>query len=124
MSAFIVSGDTMNRVLAAIRKRGYWSGQSVQADQHLQRIAADLFAMNARAMAARYGCQDEPPHHEYRPAFPTDIEMYKALRCLIHQCSEGNVPDEPLYRELEAVASCLAAEIIARLPAYQRAPWD
>jgi hypothetical protein len=103
----------------------------------------ELFTMNVEAVTQRYLDFREDPSNLPGPAgahlLPETyqapdclahqldrrsmIASYKATRSLIYQCSEGNVPESPLYSELTRAAGELAAEIVRRLPEYDAAPW-
>jgi hypothetical protein len=135
MSAFIVSTGTMNRVVQAIMHTcPHFDGEptrppAVRLQDVGTHLGIKLYRLNAEAVRQRYD-QSEPV-----PLFrSTQVEAprtrkewiacFKALQCLSYQCSEGDVPDTPLYRELETVRYGLAARIIADLPEYQAAKWD
>ena len=134
MSAFFVSIGTMNKVLDGImniRNRIYSShgrfdvAQGRAAD--LDKLGQDLFMMNLRALNARYN-DDVPEGVEYTypmrfMATPLEHSL-RACECLMYQCSEGNVPDEPLFKNLKAFAEELRSAIIDRSAIYQAAPWD
>ena len=65
----------------------------------------------------------------YEPRGPTSaatskVEHYKAISCLIYQCSEEGAYNDLLFLSLTELAHELAATIVAELPAYQAAPWD
>jgi hypothetical protein len=134
MSAFLVSTATMNAVLDGmmnIRDRLYSRHVRFNVDRGhvapMDKLGQDLFMMNLRALNARYG--DEVPdgvkYHYPMRFMATPLEhSLRACECLMYQCNEGNVPDEPLYKELATFAEELRAAIIDRLPKYQSAPWD
>ena len=51
------------------------------------------------------------------------MEQFKAIHCLLYQCCEGNVPNSPLYDELNHAAGELAHRIVQDLPEYDKASW-
>lgn len=51
------------------------------------------------------------------------IDCYKAISCLLYQCSEGNVPETSLFGELAKLRNDLAGIIVCGLPEYEAAPW-
>jgi len=124
MSAFIVSERTMQRVVTAMRREeGAWEDAC--------QLGRDLYAMNHRAIEARYGEPQYVPPFEWTVQMLPDegdrkrwCELLKALDCLLYQCSEGDVPKEALYKQLEACRNKLRAEIVHGLPEYDKAPWD
>jgi hypothetical protein len=42
---------------------------------------------------------------------------------LLYQCSEGDVPEQSLFKALESIISSIANEIIQAMPDYEQAPW-
>lgn len=137
MSAFMVSTDCMNRVVTTIMNR-YWRAHSrvrtfgcvdLAADDAGEQLGAALYGLNRDALVQRYpdthggdGYSDVP---EYRFEFSQagEVARYKALRCLLYQCSEGDVPESVLYQELEALAHWQAAEIVAGLHSWDISDW-
>lgn len=150
MSAFVVRDRTINRIVAYLGDRwtrdrrmgpdplrpfaalGYFlcdGGEGVEADKYREeqrrRLAGDLFAMNCRAVDARYSdkparTQFHPDDFQYREEMtPADLEACKRMSCLAYQCAEGDVPDEPLYRALREAQHLVAMNIVCRLDAYE-----
>lgn len=130
MSAFIVSTETMQRVIAAIdethRSDGTWFGYPVQTTQQLDALGKALFAMNESAVRQRYvGCDDTAPEFRYRPLGPVPaVDQFMALSCLSYQCSEGDVPATPLYQAIEKTAAAVANGIAHALADERKVPWD
>ncbi len=119
MSAFIVSELTMHRAIHAIAEPGMSCAQ-------LDELGARLFALNAQAVSQRYReTADYPEGYSHNPQFlASKLQLLKSLNCLIYQCSEGNVMESPLYRELTKKRNRMMSEIICRLPEYNAAQWD
>jgi hypothetical protein len=116
MSAFVVSPSVIDKVV------GYmYDGQ--HQDQ-LTEFGKALYAMNVNAVNQRYEENNEPPEYEYRQRNCNRHETLKAMHCLHYQCSEGNVPEMALYKELEAAIGRLADDIATDAPEYDAAPWD
>jgi hypothetical protein len=134
MSAYIVSDDTINTVVIGIsehlnnmselyRRRNY-----PLLSQDRETLGQALFALNVEAVNQRYGegAAEEfrPLDYRFRPhPWSRPIVLYKCLRCLMYQCSEGNVPESPLFKELEAFRGDLADTIVCGLKAYNDAAW-
>lgn len=128
MSAFIVSDRCMNHVASGIldlRPTGLqtFAGIDLNDRDAGQRIGDVLFAMNGAAMIARYGDSELEPGGRYRPEKSAPVQCFKQTQCLLYQCAEGDVPETPLYQEIEAVTFRLAKLIIRTLPEYERAEW-
>ena len=136
MSAFMVSNGTMDKVLEGIytlAAEGYLSPLRLEDKTYdpkdfdsLTILGNDLFAMNAEAINHRYEAAGAFEEYEFSFQFrPTvHVRCYKALQCLIYQCSEGDVPDTELYKLMERVSSAMASRIIREHSAYEDAPWD
>lgn len=125
MSSFMVSDETMNRVCHAMDKNNL-------PCEALDDLGRRLFAMNFRAVCARYKPEQVEQMkwddgqtfvYSFRLGY-TQFDLLKALDCLIYQCSEGNVPSESLYAELTATRDALRARIVCELPEYHGAKWD
>jgi len=135
MSAFVVDTDCMDRVV-----RGF----EIQSSGNCTRLGRDLFKLNIEAVRQRYGDPvDEmlpdgwtPSDYVYVeppavPGVPSDVDSLKAMHCLIYQCSEGDVPEQSLYRILVELSQALERRVLDHhkiadihdLPAYQRAAW-
>jgi hypothetical protein len=147
MSAFIVNKTTMTKVVLAILQNtdefhGTMTYRRQIVDDPLDKsqlkagteIGGKLYAMNEAAVGTRYPNavkRNEPGIKAPTFAmtdpdgahYPTPIEMFAAMRCLLYQCHEGNVPRRTLYKELNAVAGELAQRIVQDLPEYEKAPW-
>ena len=102
-----------------------WGG-----DGH-RKLGEAMFQLNVDAVNARYGegeaAKFRPLNYQYLPsfAFVSRVGVYKALTCWLYQCSEGDVPQRPLFRFFdEQVRPALADTIISDLPEYERADWD
>ena len=137
MSAFIVNTNVMAKVVTAILlNRDTFDGEStcrsafLAAPTDAQReagttIGRKLFLLNRRALHARYGCSTlglpEFIFDQWADASP--VEQFKAMSCLLYQCSEGNVSDTQLYGELNRAAGELAQRIVQDLPEYDKASW-
>ena len=147
MSSYIVENETINRIVNFISHcaDGYTfeGGRIITADikwtiekhnieagndEQRQALGRQLQAMNWAAFCQRYedGAEwvaDERPY-EYTYDFPpTLIQAVKAMQCLRYQCTEGNVPDMPLYKALSAIMDSTAMLIVTSSPEYRAAGW-
>jgi hypothetical protein len=129
MSAFIVSEDTMHRVMNILDRRAHYLGCFRDTDfgktRSVEALAGRLQSINVQAVNSYYDDGQEAEPYRHKTTFPvSDIVGYKAVQCLLYQCSEGDVPDTPLFKELRNFMNGLASLIISDLPAYRDAPWD
>lgn len=132
MSAFMVSHECIHRVVLGMRSfhQGY-----AQQDRDL--LGMMLVELNRRAIQARYRELPEVEPYRYvepQPSNMMPIQVYKSLRCFLYQCSEGNVPDELLFKHAEQTRDRMAETLghdtakdrwdnAANGAAYQQADW-
>ena len=142
MSAYIVEDETINRIVTALQDGdGHGDNPPVpvppdilkvmpagmpSADAHATAVGRSLLIMNAKAVCERYvvAANVEPVYfYRFRRLPVTPTEVYKATRCLIYQCAEGDVPNSEIFKALEEYAGELAQRIVKRSPEYDAAPW-
>src|SRR5215469_925955 len=129
MSAFMVNTNVMAKVVTAILLNLTRSTERAPAGRQCllrRQMRKKLFLMNRRALSARYGLGD----HFRVPEFifetwadASPVSQFKAISCLLCQCSEGKVPNSPLSDELNRAAGELAQAIVQELPEYDQASW-
>ena len=127
MSAFFVTDKTIADAVQCMREHG------IEADD----MARDLWRLNALALLCRYGEPAEKFEEtivSYGDPAPSNdpFQILKSANCLLYQCSEGDVPEMPLYRQLEEAAEALSDRLGGpegnmgknRNPRYDAAQWD
>ena len=138
MSAFMVNNNVMAKVVTAILlnldtfdgegtcRVALLASPSDAQKEAGTKIGRKLFQLNRRALGARYECGDRFPLPQFvfeKWADAAPVEQFKAMCCLLYQCSEGKVPNTPLYNELNRAAAELAQRIVQDLPEYEKASW-
>lgn len=121
MSAFIVSRETLNRVVMSM------AGSSGTTVEEMNQLGNRLWRMNHRAVVAAYPHRaiEPPDQFEIRLCWSyTEVERLKACDCLLYVCCEGNVPDESLYKAVQSHRDDLASKIVRELPEWKTARWD
>lgn len=118
MSAFIVSNRTIHRCLEGLVYAKLAIGYSPSVGQK-------LFEMNARAVSQRYGEKPEDVKFQIVHDDPTSkMSAVKALHCLRYQCSEGDVPKDPLFKKISRAIEILSEDIVCNMPEWNNVPWD
>ena len=134
MSAFIVSKGCMTNVVLGLRLA------KVEIKDHdtltaggLTKLGRNLYKMNRKAILARYGrCSDgteEIMTFEIN-SIPIEyshldlIQIIKSMRCFLYQCSEGNVWESKLFKQVDFASGEIAQGIVATLPEYGKARWN
>jgi hypothetical protein len=103
-------------------------------EPHDRRSLADaMLAMNLDAFRQRYGtktmledvaeCVDLDARHRRPLDRLGKVQFFKSLQCFLYQCGEGNVPDRPLFKALQAVEDFLAPTVNQESPGYNAAIW-
>ena len=110
-----------------------------EEEANLQKFADALWDLNIEAVHQRYpdDTVDKMPgtytdktstklvhHAPYRYTPTSVVQAYKSLRCLLYQCSEGDVPNHPIFKLLEKTGDIMARQIVSDLPEYAKAKWD
>lgn len=146
MSAFVVEDATIDRIVTWIDGRlvrdhlwlyGEWAkemghefGQTEYGTDRLvyvpnlaQTIGQRLLAMNVAAVNARYGEAGDVDVYDWHMRPAGQVAVVKAMQCLRYQCSEGDVPNWPLYHLLDKTTAYLAEKIVGGMPEYEKAAW-
>jgi hypothetical protein len=139
VSAFIVDKDTIDRVVGLLwgqeRARGDYgvpprialtvaANREGDDDTPWLAVGQELWNLNTRAVNWRYGEHEQAPIYDrFCPVDTSRMQAYKALRCLLYQCSEGDVPNDPLFQALDTLANSIAHHIVSETPEYQRTKW-
>ena len=134
MSAYIVEKETIDRIVTYIHNQPiaviensfpaiYQAYQNGNKWPDNQALGQRLWVMNTKAVDTRY--DENNPFELYRFDFRVSrpVQIYKSCRCYLYQCAEGDVPESPLYQDLEKLCTRLATEIISGLPEYDQADW-
>ena len=134
MSAYVVEDKTINRIVTRLEfdRDGNWPkkqladllGFTSQYELANQKIGEAMLALNVEAVNQRYNQDDKPMKYKYKRTIVPPIQALKSLSCWLYQCSEGDVPERPLYKILRAYEGGTAKGIIQdRLPEYSQAEW-
>lgn len=124
MSSFIVSDETINKVMQLLAPDVL---ETKQADE----LATSLVALNCDAFALRYAHNAEACDEafEWRQPFRTKrcnytlAECAKAAACWMYQCNEGAFPNRMIYKMVQH-AYDKVPECVKDSPEYQAADWD
>lgn len=137
MSSFIVGDELINKVVAGLyhlvmfgngaHTPRYYNKNTAtpQTEEEKRELAQKLYEMNVKAVNQRYGTNEKADDFTYKTEYPPEpVQLYKFIQCLHYQCSEGDVPEKQLYKDLEDIANFLARYIVSKLEAYENARWD
>jgi hypothetical protein len=129
VSAYVVDDRTIHRIVTRLSFRealDLAAAAGTRADDAA--LGRALFDLNVRAVDARYGAGEAATFRDldyrHRPELCSDVQALKSLRCLLYQCSEGDVPETPLYKALDELSHAWALEIVEALPAWAAAQWE
>ena len=144
MSAYIVDNKTINRIVSALLYSlelrslngplppmyNAWLKEFSQDEP--EEIGLALYGMNYNAVMQRYpdlksdelpGPVDAGYKYSDEP-IPSAVQIFKSLQCYMYQCSEGNVPQLPLYKALEDYRISIMEHMITNTPEYDQASWS
>ena len=142
MSAFVVSDSTINAAITwldtvsgknafshisahMLPEAGYEVRKEIDA---YERLATDMFQLNVDAVNQRYSggaAEFRPLNFKYSKDYSAHnaVRALKLLECWQYQCSEGDVPERPLYQLMGRIIGKIALGIVHDTEAYDRAPW-
>lgn len=131
MSAFIVSDQTINQIVAAIHDADQLSvfmkelGLSpVETVGEARAAIGDaLHRLNVDAVKFRYPDCDAEYGYRAQWATGTPEAKVKAIESFTYQCCEGPYAHNPLLKLLDDVANVLARRALRRASEYQDAAW-
>ena len=98
---------------------------AMQSNSSAEKIAKALYALNVGAVNCRYNETDTTEYTGFKNVLPCNSkhQTYKTLRCLLYQCSEGDTPEKPLFKQLESISDALAHDIVSSSKEFDQAAW-
>lgn len=150
MSAFVVDPKTINAIVSsmviALNQEGkyphnYPDLRYLESDLRdsvtngPEELGESMYQMNINAVMQRYpgddinslpGSYDGGRLVDYTYKFTPStnpVRVYKSLQCYLYQCSEGYVPELPLFKALTEYKAALAEAIVTSSPVYEAAEW-
>lgn len=148
MSSFLVSESTMAKIANAITyvvntdkyymnteelKKAFPDCIDKDGFMVTHFVAIKLYEMNDMALRARYKDEwwlEDLMEGDYKeficngnPFENESLQLLKSIQCYLYQCSEGNVPETPLYKAIDEFASRIMFHIVSSLPEYEKAIW-
>ena len=134
MSSFVVDDKTINVIVEQIASDRFGAyihrklaaiGYNVKTEIGKERLANAMYGLNLNAVESRYDDitgMTAAGGFRYENVFPhTKVAAYKAMRCWLYQCAEGDTPEEPIYKTIEEYSNNLAFDIISSLPEWEKA---
>lgn len=134
MSAFFVGDECLTRCVTAMMQCAFpeapLDDSQTATRAAAERLGRKLREMNIAALRARYGDRLDASETDPSYSFPgfsgsTPVEQWKALHCLIYQCTEGDIDTWPLYERCGAVAATMESRhrLSHNSVGYQSAAW-
>ena len=93
-----------------------------------ERLGRAMFDLNCRAVRERYEDADESgmvgeANQFTRVSSADAFAVLKSLHCWHYQCSEGDVPNDPLYKAFEEIIHAIEGALVRQMPQYDTAAW-
>ena len=122
MSSYLVPDKTINTVVSFIcysdlewLRQLFYDATSRDGDFG-STVGNALFDLNVNAVEQHYGKGEARKFRElnyaYRAVRTSLVEVYDAVKELMYQCCEGDVPETELYKLLVATKAAVADQII------------
>lgn len=141
MSSYIVNDETINKVVSYLCSKAngpdpniLWNktkleamGFDLRSQESCAKLAHKMFDLNVAAVQARYGEAEGEgfplPVFAYSFMAATTIEVIKALKAWLYQCTEGRVPQSALYLAMTEVHCLLCIDFVEQTEEYEATPW-
>lgn len=134
MSVYVVEDETINKIITYLntdrdtgeclrRKLKDEYGYDLEKESTRQLLGQAILNLNIAAVNVRYKQHGLMPSFRLAISPCTPIQAAKSLDCLIYQCSEGDIVNEPLYKLLEYISNVWHGFIVRRLPQWNVAVW-
>lgn len=123
MSSHIVDNKTIDRILSIMKHNKLFNQIDGPTVGDCSKFGQELLDMNVSAYNQRYEEQNEKIDYTFNECPVTKIQGLKSLNGFLYQCSEGDVFDTELYKQMRSVSGELANCIVQNLPAYEAAQW-
>ena len=134
MSSYIVDKETIDKIVTKcgqvdeLRQLVIQEfGLDVAGPGDTTRFGRVLLALNHKATSYRYPDKEIddalPITYTFTPYTCSLVEGYKAARCWLYQCDEGDFDKHPTFVKMGTVLAGWAEEIVEGLTDYEAAPW-
>jgi hypothetical protein len=136
MSAFLVEKRTIDKILTHVDvkiRQSDWYKEKVEKELGVDlndadwrtKLGQNMWDLNQLSLGYKYGDPKEELTYEFETIPCSPVQAYKALRCWLYQCAEGDIPEvSKLFNTFDRVLGPAWAEfIVARTPEYDEAEW-
>ncbi len=133
MSSFIVGDSVINSIIELTQEFDFFDTlkQKLEILKFVdksrfvdwEKYGQALMEMNYDAVNQRYNEKDKSQKFKLKK---TEFEIYqkiKNLHCFNYQCSEGDVPETPLFKFVEELIHAVENGMITRTQIYEEAKW-
>jgi hypothetical protein len=133
MSAFVVDDKTINRIATFLHddyNNKTWTLHRLEeiGITTQEELGKAMFDLNVNAVNQRYGDGQAATFRSLDYQFTYELvlstfQAVKSLKCWLYQCSEGDVPETPLYKIMDDYCNNVMYHIVSSNPQYERAAW-
>jgi hypothetical protein len=134
MSSFLVSKETINNIVTGLTSKTWtdcimWDypfKDVINEDEDFNKLGKELIKLNLLALGKRYGDElneEEINNYEFNFKDSSKIQFIKNLQCFLYQCSEGDIINTKLFKDLRKVEIALINDYINDLEEYKTAKW-
>ena len=128
MSAFVMNNADFDALASTLWHRYnehnwtyLFNRHNVWSENQAVEMVRSWRNLNIEAVNQRYNAKDEYDLSPLRPSFRlivSDAALFGILDCLRYQCSEGDVPESDLYKQLSVFANHAASVVASSHPDY------
>lgn len=139
MSAYMVSSDTINRIVTYLSKE--FRDDSFTRRNFLEKSGIDfsgdwknelvnkMYKLNTLGVYNRYDNRhpdmftDEDNYKYEVKLYNNKYEVLKSLHCFLYQCNEGDNDKISLYNALKDIENHIAYDLVTSTKEYDMAQW-
>ncbi|MDP8218435.1 MAG: hypothetical protein P9M03_06895, partial [Candidatus Theseobacter exili] len=139
--AYIVENRTINTIVSYCYLKSIgdeWNAREISdlfkidttEDGSDAQLGQYLLDMNIAAIQEKYPDEDPASFRDLDYVYEFDADritneyaVYAAIKCLLYQCSEGDIVKSELYEAIEGLLNFVARQIIEVSKQYQDVTW-
>jgi sulfur relay (sulfurtransferase) DsrF/TusC family protein len=142
MSSFLIEDSSINKIVTFLIKCSYsneiYYGEINKIlvkygfnlnyienkNLEAEKLARYMKSLNLSAINYRYNEENKDYNIKFEEIDEKNLfQILKSLECFLYQCSEGEIPQENLFKMLEQITYILKDLIINSLKDYKTAKW-
>lgn len=134
MSSFIVQDETIDNIISflysgsrLIYMDNELKNKGIENKKDFEKLGKAFKLMNLQAVDERYNESNDliqVVKYNFKFKSISIFQALKSMHCLSYQASEGDIPNQEIYKFLDKIIRATESHIIDELPQYKESKWD